>query len=145
MQQEGMVSDLDFSQQPRQERVMPDRLQKHGTGESKKSRSDRAFRERLFETQGGKCHWCKEPMELTMLRCTEFGKWKDNPRFASFDHLIPKSKGGIKGRMNIVLAHSSCNWRRAKRQWEHDPIYGPNAKWHYAKGKRLPGPPPKRA
>lgn len=135
---------LDFPQQPRQERAMGDDLRNHSVGTSRKAIRYRNRRARLFEAQGGKCHWCGEPMEMNRLCCTEQGKWIDNPLLASFEHMIPLAKGGSKEAFNVVLAHSRCNRSRPHRQWAHDPVYGPSAKWHYAKGKRVPGPPPPR-
>lgn len=63
-------------------------------------------------------------MEMNQLRCTPMGRWKDNPSFASFEHLIPRSHGGHSARHNIVLAHIACNGKRHLKRWPHDPVYG---------------------
>ncbi len=61
---------------------------------------------------------------MNALKPKQSGGWKDNPAFASFEHLIPKSHGGMNGFQNRVLAHASCNNKRARRQFPHDPIFG---------------------
>lgn len=99
-------------------------LSVYAKGDSKKSISSRNFRKELFKTQEGKCFWCSGTMELNPLYQTCLGKVKHNPRYASFEHLIPKSLGGLLGRVNKVLTHAQCNHDRAKKRWPHDPIYG---------------------
>ena len=94
----------------------------HGKGESRKSRKERQQREQLFQKQEGRCYWCGEEMEMSQFRITERGRIKHNPAFATFEHLVPKSKGGRRGN-NIVLAHGICNLRRPQKKWPHDPIY----------------------
>lgn len=106
-----------------------------GTGRSKKSRSERRFREMLFQKQDGKCFWCLRAMELAPTRITERGNIKENPAYASFEHLLPKYRGGLNVRANIVLAHISCNNKRASKKWPHDPVYG-------VRGSPIPEPPP---
>lgn len=32
-----------------------------------------------------------------------------NPEFATWDHIVPKSKGGTNDRSNVKLAHRRCN------------------------------------
>lgn len=64
-------------------------------------------------------------MQMNATRRTLTGKLKDNPLYASFEHLIPKSMGGFGGKKkNVVLAHANCNNKRAVRKFPHDPIYG---------------------
>jgi hypothetical protein len=102
----------------------------HGNGTSKKSRRERNVRRNKFQAQNGKCYWCGEPMEMRSVRTSErTGLLKDNPRYATFEHLIPKSTLKQYPRFrdsaeNIVLAHGSCNNKREKLKWPHDPIYG---------------------
>jgi hypothetical protein len=96
----------------------------YGKGTNGKSLADRRRREALFKAQQGKCHWCWTIMELNHFRVTAYGRTKDNPSFASFEHLLPKAKGGWNHPKNIVLAHASCNNARERRKWPHDPIYG---------------------
>ncbi len=96
----------------------------HGKGQSKKSQREKRRREDLFKAQEGKCYWCRDPMEMNHHRLTPMGRLKENPAFASFEHLIPKSHGGLTGFKNIVLSHVACNGKRHLRRWPHDPIYG---------------------
>lgn len=60
----------------------------------------------LFERQGGICHWCKKPMMLTRDRVP-------GSLSATFEHLTPRSRGGKTWGENVVLAHLTCNARRA--------------------------------
>jgi 5-methylcytosine-specific restriction endonuclease McrA len=112
--------------QPHQTRVREDTRypEQHGKGRNSKSRNERRRRQTLFDAQGGLCHWCRQPMQMNPKRRTPTGNLKDNPLYASFEHVIPKGKGGRGLRNNIVLAHASCNHGRHKRRFAHDPIYG---------------------
>ena len=96
----------------------------HGRGRNKRSKSERRERQEKFNAQGGLCWWCREKMSMEPVRITPHGKWKDNSSYASFEHLIPRSFGGLNTRNNKVLAHAACNNKRHKRKWSHDPIYG---------------------
>lgn len=89
-------------------------------------KSRRMYRRRvdLFHVQGGLCFWCAKPMSLESMVPNIHGRPKQNLLYASFEHLIPKSRGGIAGLANVVLAHSQCNGKRHKKKWAHDPIYG---------------------
>lgn len=73
-------------------------------------------KQRLFDAQRGRCHWCGEAMILD-------GVWVDDPRYATREHLVPRSKGGTSKWPNIVLAHGWCNNRRESMRWPHDPVY----------------------
>lgn len=96
----------------------------HGKGLNPKSRRDRRRRQELFDGQSGKCHWCEKPMQMNQLRQTSMGRWKENPEFATFEHLLPRSHGGLNVMKNIVLAHAYCNGKRHIHCWPHDPVYG---------------------
>lgn len=96
----------------------------YGLGKSCRSRRDRKWRAALFAKQGGKCYWCGSQMELFCMKITSYGNIKDNSRFATFEHLIPRSHKGTNQRSNLVLAHGGCNNKRHLRKWPHDPIYG---------------------
>ena len=50
-------------------------------------------KEILLEQQEGRCHYCKDPLEI---------------EDATWDHVIPKSKGGKRG-SNLVVACKRCN------------------------------------
>lgn len=95
----------------------------HGRGKSRETRQWRRQRHEMFVAQGGLCWWCREKMSMEPLRITDNGNWKDNTKYATFEHLIPRSMGG-KNSGNRVLAHAGCNNKRHKRHWPHDPIYG---------------------
>lgn len=60
-------------------------------------RADPMFVERM-EQQNGLCFWCNQPMGL---------------RTVTREHFIPRSKDGADDWTNIVLAHKTCNNRRA--------------------------------
>jgi 5-methylcytosine-specific restriction endonuclease McrA len=96
----------------------------HGRGRDQGSRRRRRERYEKFLAQEGLCWWCREKMSMEALRITEAGNWKDNKRYASFEHLIPRSHGGKNATGNRVLAHAGCNNKRHRRKWPHDPIYG---------------------
>lgn len=74
------------------------------SGGSWQDRAERrhALRKRIFEEQKGLCWLCGEPMLLD-------GR---SPKFASFDHVIPKSEGGTTYHTNLKLAHRKCNSAR---------------------------------
>lgn len=95
----------------------------HGRGQNRKSRNDRRKRQEMFNEQKGLCFWCKEKMQMNPLVTSEAGAIKANKRFATFEHLIPKSEGGTSAKSNLVLAHAKCNNRRVYRNWSHDPFY----------------------
>lgn len=78
------------------------------------------FRVELFQAQEGKCFWCLQPMSMERRKLTIHGRLKDNASFATFEHKRPRSQGGAFSRENIVLAHGSCNNKRAKRRFPHD-------------------------
>lgn len=65
-------------------------------------------RELQFQHQSGLCCWCLQPMELVNVG----GYGQQNPVAASWEHILPKSLGGVNARRNRVLAHSACNKKR---------------------------------
>lgn len=79
---------------------------------------------RLFHVQRGRCYWCTKTMELEPWVPNIHGKPKHNKKYATFEHLIPKYRGGLNSINNLVLAHGDCNNRRARKKWPHDPVYG---------------------
>lgn len=70
----------------------------------------------LFIEQGGLCYICGGRMQLL----------KEFPlhMFASFDHVIPLSRGGTWARGNVRLAHRSCNAWKGSRSLEDLPALG---------------------
>jgi len=75
-------------------------------GGSAKERQER--RRSLFERQSGKCHWCGGAMSLEA-HVPPMGPRRD---YATFEHIVPKSKGGKSNFANVVLAHTICNLKR---------------------------------
>lgn len=64
---------------------------------------------RLFVSQGGKCFYCGCAMKIA----TEAGA--RDPETATFDHVIPISRGGAKGYRNVVLSCLLCNQDKSDR------------------------------
>lgn len=77
----------------------------------------RAWRQRLYDAQGGLCIWCGGKMSLTNRRIA--GKRAGEParNFATFEHLTRRRDGGYKQEGNIALAHQKCNRRREDRRY----------------------------
>jgi 5-methylcytosine-specific restriction endonuclease McrA len=73
---------------------------------------------RQFKHQNGLCCWCLEPMELKMMTPEEWKRRSDYPKFATWEHLIPKAQGGTDSRHNRVLAHRVCNNARGTKARE---------------------------
>lgn len=61
----------------------------HTRGKSYRKRSI------LFNQQHGICPYCDRPL--------------DGPEYGTFDHIVPKSKGGKKNLKNLCLVHPECN------------------------------------
>lgn len=57
----------------------------------------RKRKNRLLEEYGNRCHWCKRRFP---------------PEQLTFEHLIPKSKGGPNSYWNLRLACFPCNFGR---------------------------------
>ena len=55
------------------------------------------LRERLYRLQKGLCWICCKPMHIND---------------ASFDHIVPLSRGGTNNPKNKLLAHVGCNLKR---------------------------------
>lgn len=68
-------------------------------------------RKRMFWTQRGLCHWCRQEMHLYE-RFLLSSYAQQDPRAATFDHLIPVSAGGTNKQSNLVLACAKCNGLR---------------------------------
>jgi hypothetical protein len=62
------------------------------------------YREAIHQAQGAKCFWCN--VKMRRLRRNE-KQLRNNT--ATLEHLIPKSKGGDSGPLNLVVACNSCN------------------------------------
>lgn len=62
------------------------------------------IRKALYERQHGRCWWCNCHMDLTGDPAS--------PTLATFEHLIPKARGGVDAIRNLALACRACNNRR---------------------------------
>jgi 5-methylcytosine-specific restriction endonuclease McrA len=67
-------------------------------------------RSRLFKRDGGRCFWCKKALALIKMG-TDVTKIPEDLR-ATFDHLLPRSKGGTDEDKNLVTCCPKCNNRR---------------------------------
>ena len=89
----------------------------HGKGASNCRKRNRALRQHLFDAQSGKCHWCGNLMEMNPVRITSSGTAKENPAYATFEHVVAKAMEGALTADNIVLAHLRCNRRRSRHYY----------------------------
>lgn len=73
----------------------------------------RKQRERLYDLQGGNCHYCKR-------HCLRERDWGNrNLIFATADHILPRSKNGAYGIIaNTVMACNECNWLRGSLAYD---------------------------
>ena len=71
----------------------------------------RRRRRQLLIKQGNYCFYCGEPMLIEPSNCR-------SQRYASFEHLTPRSQGGKSDISNMVLAHRSCNLLRSSKPIE---------------------------
>lgn len=73
--------------------------------DKKRRRNQRA---RVFAEQRGCCYLCELPMLL--------GPGKNDPLFATWDHIVPTCAGGGNALANRQLAHQICNVAKADKQ-----------------------------
>jgi 5-methylcytosine-specific restriction endonuclease McrA len=69
------------------------------------------LRYQLFEVQHGCCHLCGKFMTLAVCPTAK----APSPNFATFDHVLPWSKGGTTYYTNLRLAHRRCNSKRGNQ------------------------------
>lgn len=67
---------------------------------TRKSRKVKFSRQNIYLRDGGKCQYCQEKVPLEE---------------ATFDHVVPRSKGGKTNWTNIVIACQDCNLKKGSR------------------------------
>lgn len=65
-----------------------------------------------FEHQKGLCCWCLSAMNWWPIPGQ---RGRPGPQDATWEHLVPKSLGGVDARRNRVLAHEICNRKRGTK------------------------------
>ena len=80
----------------------------------------------LHWAQNGRCAGCGEPMSLKR------GFPRDRPSYPTYDHVVPKCRGGGHSLINGLLKHFVCNTRRGS-----DPPTGCDRIWHALVLERL--------
>lgn len=71
----------------------------------------------MFKQQGGLCYYCDVEMFLSDDVTKEY-RQENIMRMASFEHIIPKSKGGTYKDTNAVCACHKCNTMRGNMDFE---------------------------
>lgn len=61
----------------------------------------------LWTTQSGLCALCDKPMLRNRFEAPHASVWAKQR--ATFDHVVPRSKGGVDTLENLQLAHARCN------------------------------------
>lgn len=65
---------------------------------------------RLLARDGDRCPICREPLNRRI-------RDSDSPWYLTFDHIVPRSLGGLTKFDNLRLTHQLCNSRRG-----NDPV-----------------------
>jgi 5-methylcytosine-specific restriction endonuclease McrA len=80
------------------------------------SRDRRQQRRHLLRKQGGRCHWCGFPVVEVPTGGEPFRDTSPpGTRWATTDHVIPRSLGGSSTVTNVVVACHLCNAARTNR------------------------------
>lgn len=66
----------------------------------------------LWESQGGLCALCGQPMPRHRFEVAHATLWKKQR--PSLDHILAKARGGSDRGENLQLAHAECNWRKGR-------------------------------
>lgn len=76
------------------------RVMRHIRKKYRKNQVKSKYYRHLYEKQNGRCYLCGNEMRVVE---------------ATRDHVMPVSRGGPKGRDNILLTHGSCNLEKDNR------------------------------
>ena len=68
---------------------------------------------RLLARDGGDCFLCKAPLDRRI-------RDHNHPEYVTFDHVIPRSAGGLSVPSNFRLAHKHCNNARGSDPLEEE-------------------------
>lgn len=87
---------------------------------NRKAKDRRRIRQYLFDLQDGRCFYCDEQMFIMEAGAGVILPCNNNPRQATFEHLVKRSNGGADGGGNVVLACRECNNMRFDA--DHEPF-----------------------
>ena len=96
-------------------RERPKVAKHHRDKRSKDTKMNRHRRELLY-AKSNRCYWCG--CYLTLESTEQTRDPKASVRFATLDHVIPLSVGGLDNMNNIVLACEPCNSARSDKMPE---------------------------
>lgn len=68
---------------------------------------------RLCARDGDACSICGAPMDRRL-------REPEDPLYITFDHILPRSAGGLDAFVNLRLAHRSCNEARGNDPLQED-------------------------
>ena len=69
--------------------------------------SEGALFQQLWQAQSGVCALCSKPMYRNRFEAPHARIWAKHR--ATFDHIVPRSKGGADTKDNLQLVHARCN------------------------------------
>lgn len=81
-------------------------------GSKHRQQRRKLLKEYMFSEQWGICFWCRGKMCLPDKSTLCLKKDKKIKNEATFEHLVPKSKGGKDRYLNLVLTCLECNQKR---------------------------------
>lgn len=94
--------------------------------------SKRTVRSRVWERDGWRCRFCGQ--KVVPPRQHKYGeKIKFSSNTATIDHLLPRSRGGLKSLANCVTSCWSCNHDKADLSL-HEFLFGNQPNWRRRHG-----------